>query len=701
MASPVDFGQLVETLSDGVLVCSKEGEILYSNPAFARAIGRTGEEIPRLNLAKDIIDRNLEWRAMVSLLEQGGIVEDYEIKFKRPDGGPTVAAVSASILRGEDGQFLGIGIVFRDISTRKGIEIELREKAFRVDVMNKIAKVATAEVDVRRHALVDIANELRKLINFELLTVGITEENGRHVDVIVPEPDSDSAKKSLGTVLYEGSIVEKLKLSRSPIIVGKEAGKKPFSELSVMDVSSYSSMLCVPLVSRARIIGSLNIFHPRPNQYSIETADVLRSVADQVAGLIDNMVLMSFLEKKIRLQDAVVRTGVELQKAITTQEIYGAIAKHLKEIVDYTDLSFYLVDWAKGMVYPVYAIGGYTDEVLAFPGTLDEGVVGHVAKTGRPEFMDDVDADPRVAEIPGVPLEHSAMLAIPLIGSEGVMGVLELYRPRGHLFTQSDLEAGMLFAQQASVALANFNLVNSLKEAKQEIELLNDLMFHDINNFNFATMNYIQMITRSPGDISPEQRMYLEKSLHLIRQTAELIENVKKLTKIGVMSPEEFVPIDISEVLTRIISSLENSFPDRSIIVNSNVPEKCRIMANKLVEELFMNLLSNSVKYDPHKDVEIDINVTNVAEGPKRFWKVYIDDRGGGIPDEKKPLLFQKFVRLKPDPKVPGTGLGLSICRALTDKFGGRIWVEDRVPGRCELGARFCVMLPAAKETRV
>ncbi|MBN1678572.1 MAG: GAF domain-containing protein [Candidatus Thermoplasmatota archaeon] len=700
MASPVDFGQLVEALSDGVLVCSKEGDIVYSNRAFARAVGRREADLPKMNLAKDIIERHLEWRAMVSLLEQGGVVEDYEIKVRKPDEGVAVASVSASLLRGEDGQLLGIGIVFRDISTRKGIESELRDKAFRIDVVNKIARVATAEVDVRRHALVAIASELRKLINFDLLTVGITEENGRHVDVIVPEPESDSAKKSLGMVLFQGSMVEKLKLGRSPIIVGREAGKKQFTELAVMDASSFSSMLSVPLISRGRTIGSLNLFHSKPNLYSIETADMLRSVADQVAGLIDNMVLMSFLEKKIRLQDSLVRTGVELQKAITTQEVYGAIAKHLKEIVDYTDLSFYLVDWAKGMVYPVYAIGNYVDEVLAFPGTLEEGVVGHVAKTGRPEFMDDVDADPRVAEIPGVPLEHSAMLAIPLIGGEGVMGVLEIYRPRGHLFTQSDLDAGMLFAQQASVALANFNLVSSLKEAKLEIELLNDLMFHDINNFNFATLNYIQMIARSEN-VPPDHRAHLEKSLHLIRQTAELIENVKKLTKIGVMNPDEFVPVDISDVLARTVSSLETSFPDRSISVNMKVPERCGVLANKLAEELFMNLLSNSVKYDPHKEVEIDIDVTKVAEGPRRFWKVCIGDRGGGIPDEKKPLLFQKFVRLKPDPRVPGTGLGLSICRALTDKFGGRIWVEDRIPGKCELGARFCVMLPAAKEPRI
>ncbi len=682
------------------MVCDKDGNIAYFNPAFANTLGYREEQVKQKNIARDIIERVLEWKAMVSLLEQGGMVEDYEIKFKKPDGSVGCAAIAASNLRDDSGKFVGIAIVFRDISTRKGIEHDLRDKAFRIDVMNKIAKVATAEADVRRHALVDICGELAKLVNFDLLTVGITEDNGRHVDVVVPDPDSPAAKKSSGIVPVEGSIVEKLRLSRSPVIVGKDAARKQFSELGVIDMGRFSSMLCVPLNSRGRIIGSLNIFSSKPNEYSPETADILQSVADQVAGLIDNMVLMSFLEKKIKLQDTLVRTGVELSKTISTQEIYGAIARHLKEIVDYTDLSFYLVDWSRRLVYPVYAVGGYTDEVLANPGTLDDGVVGHVARTGKPEFTDDIDADPRVAEIPGVPLEHSAMLAIPLIGSDGVMGVLEIYRPRGHVFTQSDLEAAMLFAQQASVALANSNLVTSLQDAKKEIELLNDLMFHDINNFNFATLNYMQMMAKSEG-VRPDQRVYLEKSIHLIRQTADLIENVKKLTKIGVMSPEEFVPVDLTELFTKMVSSLETSFPDREISVNMNLPERSLILANKLVEELFMNLLTNSVKYDPHKEVEIDLDVNRVAEESRNYWKICIGDRGGGIPDEKKAQLFQKFVRLRPDPKVPGTGLGLSICRALTDKFGGRIWVEDRVAGKSELGARFCVMLPAAREPRI
>lgn len=694
MAPPIDRESLLKTVSDGIVVCSKSGAILYANPAFSAVLGYSDEQVKNKIMSKDIVERDLEWRALVSLIEQGSPVNDYEIRFRKADGSTACASISASNLRDSSGVFIGIAIVFRDISTRKGIESDLRDKAFRIDVVNKIAKIATSELDTRRKGLSRIAFELRKIINFDIMTVGVTEENGRHVDVLLPEKENSRTDQSIGTVPLEGSIVEKLRFAPSPIIVQKDAGRKQFNELSLLDSARIASMICVPLMSRGRIIGSLNIYHSKPGEYSVETADLMQVVADHVASLIDNIVLFSYLEQKIKLQELLLKSGIEIQKAINTQEIYATIAQNLKEVVPYIDLTMYVIDWQKRLIIPVYAVGSYKDEVLASPGPIEEGVVGSVARSGLAEFTDDVDADPRAADIPGVPRQHNSMLAIPLMGPDGAIGVIELYRLKGQVFSKSDLDIGQLFAQQASVALENATLVSKLQDVKKEIELLNDLMFHDINNYNFAVLNYIQMISNSP-DVSPEHKTYLDKSMHLVRQTAELIESVKKLTKIGVMTSEEFRPVDLTAVLRKVVSGLENSFPGRQISVSMDVPEVSAVRANKLVEELFINLLSNSVKYDPHEDVELEVVCKKVSEDGRPFWSVCISDRGSGIPDHMKPQLFQKYMRLKPDPQVQGSGLGLSICRALTDKFGGRIWVEDRVQGKHELGARFCVMLPA------
>jgi len=696
MTSAIELGALLQELSDGVFVCSKEGEILYSNPALARILGCNANKMGEMNLAKDFVERKLEWQALVSLLEQGGIIQDYELRLHRKDGSTIFSSVTVSNLRDEAGTLIGLAGILRDITTRKGVENELRDKAFRIDIMNKIAKMASSETDIRRHALVSMAEELRKLVNFDILFIGVAEDNGRHVHVFSPAPGQPNETKILGTVPFEGSTVESLKFGRKAIVVDKDAGKKRFGELTLFVATKMTSMLCVALTSRGRVIGSLNIASTRTAEYGAEAVDTLQMVADQIAGLIDNISLLNSLQTKIALQDVLVKTGVELQKAIDTQQIYAAIAHGMKEIMDYSDLSFYLIDWQRRLIYPVYAVGHWASEVMAAPGSIDQGIVGAVAKTGRAEFTDDVDADPRSADIPGVPLEHNSMVALPLTVGEGVIGVLEVYRPRGQLFTIGDFEAGKLFAQQASIALSNAQLFTKLQEAKKEIEMLNDLMFHDINNYNFATLNYIQMMMG--GELQPEQKLQLEKSMKLIRQTSELIESVKKLTKIGVMNPSDFVRVDLRRVLAKVSSSLENSYPGKSISVKVDVPEASYVMANSLLEELFFNLLSNSVKYDPHEQTEIDISCAKVFEDSRPMWKICVEDRGTGIPDDKKPLLFQRHMRLKPESGVSGAGLGLSICQALTDKFGGRIWVEDRVPGQSELGARFCVALPSAAQ---
>ncbi len=696
MVPPVQAESLLQQLSDGVLVCTKDGEILYFNPAFARTLGYSEAEIPQKNVTKDLVERSLDWQALVSLLEQGGTCTDYEMKFRRADGGIACCSISASLLRDASGALMGLALAFRDITTRKSWENDLREKAYRIDILNKIAKISSADDEQKYRALAQAVPELRKLVNFDILSVGLTEEKGRHVEVLAPDPGQLLGVRTLGKVQYDGSIVQKLKLGGSSILIGKDAGLRPFTEQSVLDAGKMQSMLSVPLTSRGRVFGSLNLEYSRENEYSLDTSDSLQMVADQVAGIIDNMDLVSNLKTRVKLHEALVRSSVAIQKAINTEQIYATIAENMREVVNYRDITFYLVDWATRNVRPVYCISKYAAETMAASGSVDEGIVGVVAKSGKAEFTDDVDADPRTFQLPGVPAEHDAMLALPLLGPEGVIGVLELYRSKGDVFTISDLESGKLFAQQASVSLANANLVSKLQEAKKEIEMLNDLMFHDINNFNFATLNYMQMLASDPG-LSKENKAHLEKSIQLVKQTSDLIESVKKLTKIGFINPKDYDYVDLVMTLNRVVARTENSFPSKKVSVSVRTPPTATVLANNLIDQLFINILDNAVKYDPHTEVEIDVECERVMQDGRPSWKVSISDHGTGISDDKKQKLFHRYERLRKDSKVSGSGLGLSISKALVDKFGGRIWVEDRVAGQSELGARFCVTLPVAR----
>ena len=66
-------------------------------------------------------------------------------------------------------------------------------------------------------------------------------------------------------------------------------------------------------------------------------------------------------------------------------------------------------------------------------------------------------------------------------------------------------------------------------------------------------------------------------------------------------------------------------------------------------------------------------------------------DTGPGIPDDLKKVIFERFQRGKG--KKSGKGLGLYITRIIVERYGGRIWAEDRVPGQPAQGAVIRVRL--------
>ncbi len=100
--------------------------------------------------------------------------------------------------------------------------------------------------------------------------------------------------------------------------------------------------------------------------------------------------------------------------------------------------------------------------------------------------------------------------------------------------------------------------------------------------------------------------------------------------------------------------------------------------------QLAANLLDNALKYAPeHSEVTVSLH----SEADTAVLR--IDDHGPGIPASDHERVFDRFVRLETHRGSPGTGLGLSLARAIVQRHGGRIALEDNAPG-----LRVRVLLP-------
>ena len=110
-----------------------------------------------------------------------------------------------------------------------------------------------------------------------------------------------------------------------------------------------------------------------------------------------------------------------------------------------------------------------------------------------------------------------------------------------------------------------------------------------------------------------------------------------------------------------------------------DVPESLPLVPVDYVqmEQVFTNLVSNSVKYAPEKTV---IRVRAFVEG--NTIHVVVSNQGPQVLQEYLERIFDKFFRLTAADRVTGTGLGLSICKGIIEAHGGRLWAENVPVGR-------------------
>src|SRR5574337_833639 len=206
--------------------------------------------------------------------------------------------------------------------------------------------------------------------------------------------------------------------------------------------------------------------------------------------------------------------------------------------------------------------------------------------------------------------------------------------------------------------MISHELTTPLFPIKFHAEMLKDpSIFGKLNNEQLNSVNEIY-----------ENSIKLDKLISDILDVQKLEQNGLKFTKINFKTDEFMNKIyDNSKAMMESKSiKFENSTRDE-IIIDSD-PGR--------LEQVFSNLIKNSVDFVPEKTGKIEI-CAKTDEG--NYVKFYVKDNGIGIPKEKQKNLFKKFYQIDTSVKRRhrGSGLGLSICKGIIEGLGGKIWIES------------------------
>jgi len=232
------------------------------------------------------------------------------------------------------------------------------------------------------------------------------------------------------------------------------------------------------------------------------------------------------------------------------------------------------------------------------------------------------------------------------------------------------------------------------REAYNRAEFYKDIFTHDINNILQNISNGIQLneMYLNKPDKSEKVRRNINIIKKQVKRGGTLVSNIRKLSKLTEFE-SKLHNTDLLDVLNKSVSYIENTFADRNVKIQVEVNENNYfIQANELLEDIFDNILTNSINYNEKDNIEISIKISRELEDNINKVKMQFIDNGIGITNERKQQIFERgYSEIT---SVHGMGLGLSLVKKIVESYHGEIWVEDRVKGDYTKGSNFILLIP-------
>ncbi len=123
------YHDLFERVDQGIYVSTKEGRFLDCNRSLLETLGyENKEEFFKIDITKDLYVNPEDRKKFQKLIEKDGCVKNYEVEFKKKDGGKIPILLTSHVIKNEKGKVIGYQGLNVDISERIRIEQERREK---------------------------------------------------------------------------------------------------------------------------------------------------------------------------------------------------------------------------------------------------------------------------------------------------------------------------------------------------------------------------------------------------------------------------------------------------------------------------------------------------------------------------------------------------------------------------------------------
>ena len=476
-----------------------------------------------------------------------------------------------------------------------------------------------------------------------------------------------------------------------------------------------------PVLAGDELLAILAFLNSTPIRVGEDAADVVDMFLAQASVAVRNAQLYREAQRRRDVAETLARVAREMTGSLEVERIAEMVTRGLVDLLDARAAALYRYDAETGGLRQLAAYGAGADVVRGLDFRAGEGVPGWAIAERKIVTTPDVLREPRVNLSPElrervVRNDIGAVVGVPLLTRDSIVGALALGDRRGREFSADELQALQAFADQAALALENARLYAAAQESlarlretqaqlvqAAKMSALGQLVSgvaHELNNPLSVIIGYGQLL------LARDVPATLKRPLELmVAQGDRMAKIVRNLLYFARQRPPERAAVDIRQVMEQTLSlrlnhltlsgiAVERDFPDALPVINGDAQQ---------LEQVFLNLLLNAEQaiHETKAAGRIALRARLRPDGRAIFAQV-VDD-GPGIPADALPRVFEPFYTTKT--VGMGTGLGLSVSYGIVQEHGGRLTVDSR-PGETTFTLELPVTAPptpraAAGERRV
>ena len=326
-----------------------------------------------------------------------------------------------------------------------------------LDVADVLATSLDLDTTLRR-----VAEVVRKVIDYEIFAILLLNEKTQELrfrfQVGYPAEFAERSRIKVG----EG-VTGQAAQSRQPVLISDVREDARYIEA----VPNVCSELAIPLITKNRVIGVIDIEAREPGYFTEEHLRLLTLVASRMAAGIENAQLYTRTKKQARILLLLNEIARELTSILNLDQLLGRIAELVRRLIDYQMFSILLVDGSGERLEHRFSLRFNENIHLKHDVPMGRGLVGAAAQSKEAVLVPDVTKDSRYVEANP---ETRSELAVPLIYKSKVVGVLDLEHTRRGFFTEEHQRTMTTLAAQIAIALENARLYEEIERQERRLE---------------------------------------------------------------------------------------------------------------------------------------------------------------------------------------------------------------------------------------